>query len=106
MGLYNSDIHYPDSAFQSFIIPKVTMDSGRLTWIIPLEKHGIYAISILDDENNNGKMDYRLGFLPREGFGFSNNPGIKTLSVPAYNTVSFPFNGGRKIISVNMVYIL
>ena len=31
---------------------------------------GIYGIALLDDENSNQEMDYRL-FLPTEGFGFS-----------------------------------
>jgi len=33
---------------------------------------GTYGMSVLDDENHNGKMDYNLVGIPREGFGFSN----------------------------------
>lgn len=33
---------------------------------------GTYGLSVLDDENHNGKMDYNLFGIPREGFGFSN----------------------------------
>ena len=33
---------------------------------------GTYGMSVLDDENYNGKMDYNLFGIPREGFGFSN----------------------------------
>jgi uncharacterized protein (DUF2141 family) len=33
---------------------------------------GIYGASLLDDENDNGKMDYNLLGIPKEGFGFSN----------------------------------
>jgi uncharacterized protein (DUF2141 family) len=37
---------------------------------------GKYAISILHDENSNGKMDKTWYGKPKEGFGTSNNPKI------------------------------
>lgn len=33
---------------------------------------GAYALTLLHDENGNGRMDYGLG-MPREGFAFSND---------------------------------
>lgn len=33
---------------------------------------GIYGFSVLDDENNNGKMDYTILGFPLEGCGLSN----------------------------------
>ncbi len=33
---------------------------------------GVYGFALLDDESNNGKMDYNFIGLPDEGFGFSN----------------------------------
>jgi uncharacterized protein (DUF2141 family) len=49
---------------------------------------GTYAVSLLDDENGNDEMDYKLITVPREGFGFSNNikPGLKH---PPYDHCSF-----------------
>ena len=32
---------------------------------------GIYGLSLLDDENSDGKMEYNFARLPKEGFGFS-----------------------------------
>ena len=32
---------------------------------------GIWGLSLLDDENNNEKMDYKFPGIPKEGFGFS-----------------------------------
>ena len=34
-------------------------------------EEGIYGISLLDDENSNGKMEYNFLGIPKEGFGFS-----------------------------------
>lgn len=33
---------------------------------------GCWGISVLDDQNNNNKMDYSIINIPKEGFGFSN----------------------------------
>ena len=33
---------------------------------------GDYGVTMLDDENNDSKMEYNWLSLPREGFGFSN----------------------------------
>jgi uncharacterized protein (DUF2141 family) len=32
---------------------------------------GIYGLSLLDDENSNGLMEYNFLGIPKEGFGFS-----------------------------------
>lgn len=37
---------------------------------------GKYSFKYFHDENNNKKLDTNWLGIPREGFGFSNNPGI------------------------------
>lgn len=44
---------------------------------------GEYAVSVFLDENNNGKLDTNVIGIPRERFGFSNNPRILT-GAPSY----------------------
>jgi uncharacterized protein (DUF2141 family) len=44
---------------------------------------GEYAISVFLDENNNGRLDQNMLGIPRERFGFSNNPRILT-GAPSY----------------------
>lgn len=48
---------------------------------------GTYAISLIHDENSNGRMDMRL-FIPREGFGFSRNPAIG-MGPPRFTSAAF-----------------
>ncbi len=45
--------------------------NGNLDLTIPL-RAGKYGLSVLDDENLSGKMEYNLFGIPLEGFGFSN----------------------------------
>lgn len=44
---------------------------------------GEYAVSTFLDENNNGRLDQNAIGIPRERFGFSNNPRILT-GAPSY----------------------
>lgn len=64
---------------------------------------GIYGIALLDDENRNGKMDYRC-FIPTEGFGFSGyeHTGMRK---PAYGKFSFQYDGKQKTISIKVKYL-
>ena len=39
-------------------------------------KPGKYAIRLMHDENDNGKIDTNLVGMPTEGYGFSNNPRV------------------------------
>lgn len=45
---------------------------------------GDYAVSTFLDENNNGKLDQNMVGIPKERFGFSNNPRILT-GPPSFN---------------------
>jgi uncharacterized protein (DUF2141 family) len=44
---------------------------------------GDYGVAAIHDENRNAKLDRNLIGIPREGFGFANNPHVG-LSAPAF----------------------
>jgi uncharacterized protein (DUF2141 family) len=56
---------------------------------------GRYAIVLLHDENGNKKMDKAL-FLPKEGFGFSNDAPVK-MSAPKFDAAAFTVTGGAPV---------
>jgi uncharacterized protein (DUF2141 family) len=105
IGFYSSDKGYPDKPEVSFSLTKDSLVSGVLRLFISDKEPGSYAISILDDENENGKMDYRFGIMPKEGFGFSNNPGIMRLKEPPFTETCFTYAGGEKVVTIRMVYM-
>jgi uncharacterized protein (DUF2141 family) len=59
---------------------------------------GTWGIALLDDENKNSKMDYRL-MMPKEGFGFSNYRHTG-LTRPTFDKFSFPVttSGATKVV--------
>ena len=72
MGIFKDDVSFeketPYKKVQSF---KTKISNGRLQVEVKLEP-GKYGISLVDDENFNGKMDFNFLGIPKEGFGFSN----------------------------------
>ncbi|WP_157219996.1 DUF2141 domain-containing protein [Flavisphingomonas formosensis] len=65
---------------------------------------GTYAVSLIHDENGNGKLDTRLG-IPREGIGFSRNPVVR-FSAPKFPDASFTVADKPVSLTVQMKYIL
>jgi uncharacterized protein (DUF2141 family) len=49
---------------------KIKLLDGKLTLQVDSIAPGMYGIALLDDENRDGRLDYRL-ILPKEGVGFS-----------------------------------
>lgn len=66
---------------------------------------GCYGLSVLDDENMDCKMNYRILKIPKEGFGFSNyyHKGIQR---PSFKAFSFSIEKNQKLpITVVMKYL-
>ena len=63
---------------------------------------GTYALSLIHDENANGKLDTSMA-IPKEGFGFSRNPKIM-FGPPSFKAASFAINGAASQ-NVKMKYM-
>ena len=59
-------------------------------------KKGVYAIKVLVDNNDNGKIDLNFFGIPKEQFGFSNNV-LGILGVPKFEKACFNLNSNKKI---------
>lgn len=65
--------------------------------------YGDYAIAVLHDENNDGKMNANFLGVPKEGFGFSGNPGTR-LGPPDYEDARFLLLAPDKRLQIVMQY--
>lgn len=61
--------------------------STQVAVSVPLAP-GDYAVSLLHDENGNGKLDKNLLGIPKEGVGFSQNPRL-AFGPPTYAATRF-----------------
>ena len=64
---------------------------------------GTYAVSVFHDANGNGKLD-RFAGIPREGYGFSRNPGFKPRA-PKFSEAEITVTGGTAVV-IKLRYIL
>lgn len=65
---------------------------------------GDYALSVLHDENGNGRADMLMG-IPREGFGFSENPRIR-FGPPRFDAARFHIGTTDLTKDVRLQYFL
>jgi uncharacterized protein (DUF2141 family) len=75
--------------------------ANRLSLELP---PGQYALSVIHDENGNGRLDTILK-VPREGFGFSRNPAIR-MGPPRFEETRFQVSSSPVDQSVRIRYIL
>ncbi|WP_424366478.1 DUF2141 domain-containing protein, partial [Maribacter sp.] len=74
--LYNKEGSIPDTKFKAFYkMGKAKISNGASTITLSDLPKGRYAINVLHDENEDGKIDKGL-ILPTEGIGFSNYTNI------------------------------
>jgi uncharacterized protein (DUF2141 family) len=67
-------------------------------------KAGSYAVVLMHDENLNKSIDMDSLGMPREGFGFSQNPEI-TNRAPKFSESAFFIAGPQTDIKINMNYM-
>lgn len=65
---------------------------------------GHYAISLLHDENDNGRADRVLGMVPKEGFGFSRDAKLR-MGPPSFQSAAFDFDGTARALNIRMRYL-
>lgn len=65
---------------------------------------GRYAVSLIHDENGNGKLDTRL-MIPREGYGFSNDAPVR-MGPPKFEKAAFAVAEHPVHLAIKMRYLL
>ena len=62
-----------------------------------------YALVALHDENMNGKLDTNWLGIPKEGFGFSNDPKV-SFSAPSFSDAAFAYDGQTLDLTIKLRY--
>jgi len=96
---FPSDVTYAVAARQGDIDPQT------LTTKVVFEKlpQGVYAASVLHDENLTGKMEFDAQGMPQSGYGISNNPDT-TQGPPTADEANFKVDKPKAAIEIKMVY--
>jgi len=73
IGLYNKDDSTFSDMSQYYKGKYLDISGTKITYTFQNIPNGIYAISVIHDENNNRELDKNFFGIPTEGYGFSNN---------------------------------
>lgn len=101
IGLYDNADTFPiiGKAYKGVLL-KVEEKAIQYTFSdIP---NGDYAIAVVHDINNNGKLDKNLFGIPIESYGFSNNAAA-TFGAPSFDKAKFHLNG-TYTVKIKMKY--
>ncbi len=103
-ALYNREDAFPDEHYKKYF-KKLTGEIVNGASSVTFENlpEGKYAVNILHDENNDGKIKKGIIF-PKEGIGFSNFQSIGISNKPTFSKASFSVLSDKKI-KVSIIYL-
>jgi uncharacterized protein (DUF2141 family) len=105
VAVFTDEVQFrKEQPLNSIIFDKSQLIDNKMDELIVNLNPGIYGIAVLDDENDNGKLDYKL-IIPCEGIGFSCFE--HKLRKPDFDDFSFELKDGfpRKL-KIRIKYIL
>ena len=104
VSLHNSKKGFPGKYEEAYSNQLKKITNTEETIIFEHIPYGTYAVSIMHDENSNGKMDKYFIGIPKEGFGISNNPKIG-IGGPKYSNSEFTLNTSLLDLTIVMKYL-
>jgi uncharacterized protein (DUF2141 family) len=101
--LFESKKGFPESREHAAIILKDRITNKSAEFELDI-RSGIYAISILHDENLNERFDKTWYGRPVEGFGISNNPSVG-FGPPTFQESSISLEDDNDFLKIEMIYL-
>ena len=96
---------FPDDTSKAVRQQSVEIDSNTRSAQVTFKDvpQGTFAVSVLHDENGNGKMDKNFVGMPKEGYGASNNP-KKKKRAPTFDEAKFSLNSSEQAIEITLIH--
>jgi uncharacterized protein (DUF2141 family) len=76
LALCPPNVAFPDCGAKAVRTQVLEIEGGGARTVLKGLAPGSYAVSVFHDANGNGRLD-RFAGIPREGYGFSNNPAFR-----------------------------
>jgi uncharacterized protein (DUF2141 family) len=99
VALYNSGREFMKTAWRLKSAPS---KQGEMEFIFEDVPPGDYAMSVMHDSNDNGKLDTNRVGIPKEGFGFSHNAAAP-FGPPPFEKARFTMPG-ENTLTITMMY--
>ena len=101
--LFNQSKGFPSDYQHGLVSKSQAIDTSFISVTFDSLTYGEYALSVLHDENKNGKMDSNFFGIPKEGYGVSNNVN-PTMRAPRFNEALFSLNESLKKLKIILHY--
>lgn len=103
VSLFTGPEGFPEEVAASLATVSAAISNGRAVATFAAVPYGEYAVSVLHDEDGDGRMASGLFGAPREGFGFSGSPDYR-FGPPAFADVSFLLLVPQRELAVTVRY--
>jgi uncharacterized protein (DUF2141 family) len=101
-AVYASQAGWPENTKLAVVHGGFPIGDGEATEVFQVPP-GRYAIVAIHDENRNHKLDRNFLGIPKEGFGFANNPHV-LLTAPSFQTASVNVGCPVTTIEIHLIY--
>jgi uncharacterized protein (DUF2141 family) len=98
VGLYDAKVDFLKNRYKGAV---VEIKNNTISVIFKDIPAGIYAVSFVHDENNNGKMDTNFLGIPSEDYGCSNNA-KGFMGPPKWDDAKFELKIENKTITITL----
>jgi uncharacterized protein (DUF2141 family) len=100
--VFASPAGWPENVAKTVVHGGVAIDDrqAQLSFHVP---SGRYAAVVIHDENSNMKLDRNFFGIPKEGFGFSNNPRV-AFSAPSFQSAVAPVACPETKLQIRLIY--
>ena len=88
---------FPSEQDKASVGQVASAKSGTLEFVFEGVPHGRYAISVLHDENSNGRLDTNLLGMPQEGYGVSGDA-FRRFGPPRYADALIDLGPGAAVV--------
>ncbi len=106
ISMYDTPEQFPYQPKWKYMISKSRLLEQGNRFHIKEVRSGKYAIAIFDDENCDTVMQKNFLGIPKEGYGFSNNPKPSIKGAPTFEDCTFAVNKGAKnIVEIELQYL-
>jgi uncharacterized protein (DUF2141 family) len=101
--LFTSSAGWPEEVAKSFRHDHFPIEGDHATARFDHIPAGRYGVVVLHDENENQKLDRNILMVPKEGFGFANNPRV-LLVAPPIEKATIPVTCPATTTEIHLIY--
>ncbi len=103
VALFNSANGFPIYQKRAYKVIVTTVKNKTSEVVFTDIPYGVYAVSVLHDENSNNTMDTNWLIRPKEGYAASNNAKAR-LGPPSFKSAQIELNSEVKAVKIKINY--